>query len=562
MESTVRILPEILTNRIAAGEVVERPASVVKELVENALDAGSSQICIEIENGGRRSIRVSDNGSGMGQDDALLALERYATSKIHTDTDLFKIKTLGFRGEALPSIAAVACLTLETRNPSSPSGTKIYIKGGKIKDVTVVGIPVGTRVTVQNLFFNTPARRKFLKSTNTETGHILDIISRMGMAFPGVHFKLHSNGHKVHNWTRVSDLGVRISDVLNLNLTKDFTGINFQSEEVAISGWVSLTRLTRNTARGISFFVNDRLVRDRTLLHALMAGYSGKLMKGRYPLAIIYLQVSTEEVDVNVHPAKNEVRFVQQAKIHTAMEKGTRAALRTIDQPSRETPIQNQEQTGLVSEKINLFESKPQQTELWEKKHFTDLIVIGIIRGLYIICQSHQGLIIVDQHAAHERILYEQLRKNKTKGTSQRLLMPEQLDLNLREAEILTSLLPEFAKTGLEIESFGGSTFVITAVPVILGAGENAPMVKDIIAKMTEMGFADQNAVPKVLDKTFKLMACHGAVRGGQDLSELEIKALFKQLDHCVDPGHCPHGRPTCVEWPFSLIEKAFGRRP
>ena len=335
--SKIKILPEILSNKIAAGEVVERPASVVKELVENALDASATRIMVDIENGGRSLIRVSDNGSGMGRDDALLALERYATSKIYKDQDLFRIHTLGFRGEALPSIAAVSRFSLVSRDPSAEAGTEISVEGGKIKNVTEVGAPQGTMVTIRQLFFNTPARRKFLKTIGTEMGHIGDKVASIALGHPAVQFRLTHNDNIVKDWPSTSAPLDRVIDVLGGDLKNALHPIEFQNKAVSISGWISSPRTTRRTSRGLFIYVNGRFVRDRIVQHALFEGYSQRLVKGQFPIAALFINVPFEEVDVNVHPTKNEVRFARQRDIHEAVRQAAAQTLFETDKSSWDT---------------------------------------------------------------------------------------------------------------------------------------------------------------------------------------------------------------------------------
>ncbi|CAB1084407.1 DNA mismatch repair protein MutL [Olavius algarvensis Delta 1 endosymbiont] len=329
----IKILPEILSNKIAAGEVVERPASVVKELVENSLDAGSTRIMVDIAQGGRSLIRISDNGSGMNRDDALLALERYATSKIYKDQDLFSINTLGFRGEALPSIASVSRFSLVSREASADAGTEIIVDGGKIKNVVEVGAPPGTMVAVKQLFFNTPARRKFLKTIGTEMGHIADKMASIAIGHPAVHFRLTHNEKVVKDWLTTAEPLDRIVDVLGKDLKNDLLAINSQNNDIAISGWIASPRANRRTARAIYMYVNGRFVRDRIVQHALFEGYSQRLVKGHYPVAVLLIRVPFDEVDVNVHPTKNEVRFARQKDVHEAVRQTVAQTLYEMDRP-------------------------------------------------------------------------------------------------------------------------------------------------------------------------------------------------------------------------------------
>jgi DNA mismatch repair protein MutL len=595
--SKIKILPEILSNKIAAGEVVERPASIVKELVENSLDANSSRIMIEVKKGGRSLIRVSDNGVGMSRDDAMLSLERYATSKIYTDGDLFAINTLGFRGEALPSIAAVSKFCLVTRDETSSSGTEIIVHGGTIKKVSEIGAPQGTMVTAERLFFNMPARRKFLKTVTTEMGHLVDAITKIALGWPDVQFRLTHNEKPVKNWPATGDPVDRIVDVLGIDIKYDLHKIKFSANDLSITGWISSSRNTRRTSRGIHIYVNGRPVRDRIIQHALFEGYSGRLVKGQFPLAVLFIHVPYDQVDVNVHPAKHEVRFAQQKNVHEAVKKSVAEALQHADQsgwtiskvranpPSVEQPgifepmadfdILEKQRKDPPSGEMETVASFPPafslkkdpglarataQSPLWKKKRFGDLRLIGQFRDMYILCESSDGLILIDQHAAHERILFEQFKNRfqERKKTSQKLLISETIDLGYREAKILERLIPNLNELGLEIAPFGGDTFVVKAVPLLLKNKEIKPLVIEMVEKTARIGFSF--GMERVFDQCLELMACHGAIRANQRLSDKEIRELLHQLDTCKQPSNCPHGRPTWIQWSFKDLEKLFKR--
>ena len=610
--SKIKILPEILANKIAAGEVVERPASVVKELVENALDAGSTRIMIDIEKGGRSLIRVSDNGSGMGRDDALLALERYATSKIYKEQDLFRIRTLGFRGEALPSIAAVSRFSLVSRDPSADSGTEIRIEGGKITDVTEVGAPKGTMVTIRQLFFNTPARRKFLKTIGTEMGHIGDKVGSIALGHPGVQFRLSHNDNIVKDWPSTSAPFDRVVDVLGGDLKNTLHPIEFQNNTVTISGWISSPRSTRRTSRGLFIYVNGRIVRDRIVQHALFEGYSQRLVKGQFPIAALFIKVPFDEVDVNVHPTKNEVRFARQREVHEAVRQavaqtlfeaektswGTRRTsndeaftrqsrvaeraqkdfgFRKSDFGSKKAEVRSRNYSsnddihhGLLDESTtrNLQPAarnaqpatRLTQTTIWQKKRFGDMRLIGQLHNTYIVCEADAGLILIDQHAAHERILFERFSERATHSpiAAQRLLVPESVELGYREAGVLEKLIPDLAELGLDVEPFGGNTFVVKSVPPLLAEREVKPLLVEIVEKMVEIG--SSAGLAEMLAECRMLMACHGAIRANQALSEAQLKGLLTQLDECRNPSHCPHGRPTWIRWDIQTLEKSFKR--
>ena len=652
--SIIKILPEILSNKIAAGEVVERPASVVKELVENALDAGGTRIMVDIEKGGRSLIRVSDNGSGMGRDDALLALERYATSKIYKDQDLFHIKTLGFRGEALPSIAAVSRFSLVSRDHSADAGTEIRVEGGKIKDVSDVGAPKGTMVTIRQLFFNTPARRKFLKTIGTEMSHIGDKISSIALGHPGVQFRLTHNDKIVKDWPSTSVPLDRVVDVLGGDLKNTLHSIEFENSAASIAGWISAPRTTRRTSRGLFIYVNGRFVRDRIVQHALFEGYSQRLVKGQFPIAALFITVPFEEVDVNVHPTKNEVRFARQRDVHEAVRQAVTRTLVEVDKstwgtrkdfkneafgeqgrvsetemmefglrpagaigayapegsrpPARRShkglrPGGNAESGkkkmdfGFKNENVGsrsyssnddihhglLDEStthntqpatpNPQnatpnaqpashltQTTIWQKKRFGDMRIIGQLHNTYIVCEADAGLILIDQHAAHERILFERFSDRATHSpkAAQRLLVPETVELGYREAGVLEKLIPDLAQLGLDIEPFGGNTFLVKSVPPLLAEREVKPLLVEIVEKIVEVGSSP--GLAEKLAECRMVMACHGAIRANQALSEVQINGLLAQLDDCKNPSHCPHGRPTWIRWDIQSLEKSFKR--
>ena len=566
--SKIKILPEILSNKIAAGEVVERPSSVIKELVENSLDAGSTRVIIEVKNGGLSLMRVSDNGIGMSRDDALLSLERYATSKIYKDRDLFSIKTLGFRGEALPSIASVSRFSLITKDEISEVGTEVFVDGGTIKKVSEIGAPRGTMITARHLFFNTPARRKFSKTVKTEMGHIAEAVANIALGWPGVQFKLYHNGKTVKNWYSSSDPFNRVLDVIGNDMRNDLLRIKFEDNFVSCEGWVSSRRVSRKTSRGIFIYINGRVVRDRGIQQALFEGYAGRLMKGQFPVAVIFIRVPYDQVDVNVHPSKHEVRLAQQKQVHNALIEAVSEALHIADRPKWTTVDSSRQEPFFVSEFVPQYsksikdipDSPALQKSLWEEKRFSDLRVIGQFHDTYILCESDEELVLIDQHAAHERVLFEHLKKlsMNSKIEVQKLLMPETIDIGHREAHMLEKLIPDLKKLGLEIEPFGGTTFVVKSVPAILADREIKPIVLEIAEKMLESGLTQ--GLEKTIDQCLILIACHGAIRANQKLSDKQIRALLSQLDECENSSHCPHGRPTWISWTLESIEKSFKR--
>ncbi|VEN75196.1 DNA mismatch repair protein MutL [Candidatus Desulfarcum epimagneticum] len=622
----IRVLPEILSNKIAAGEVVERPASVVKELVENALDARSSRVDIAVENGGKSLIQVSDNGEGMGRDDAMLSIERYATGKIFTDDDLFSIQTLGFRGEALPSIASVSRFRLETRDEASETGTVLFMEGGRLKKVSEAGLPKGTRVSVRNLFYNTPARKKFLKTPQTEMGRVADTVAVISMARPQVRLTLSHNGRAVKNWPPVRDPADRIIDVLGADLSGRL--IRAESEtpgDMSVSGWISTPDSARSAGTRIFMYINGRPARDPVMRKALLKGYEGRLMKGRFPVSVLFLTLPFDQVDVNVHPAKQEVKFADPRAVYETVAGAVSLALKGLDAPFarrrpplpplpkplrggapspagvfetlsdyagrtpsvspgrpsparrpsspesraaprpqaeikfREKPVTTPEET-----KREKPESRPpkkeEQAPLWEKKRFSDMRIIGRLKNAYILCESPEGLAIIDPHAAHERVIFEKLKKSMAENRPdvQNLLIPETIETGYREAGLLKEMIPDLAAMGFEVEPFGGNTFAVKSVPAMAVNRDIKRLIADMIEKMAEIGFAP--GVEKALDECMAVIACHSAVRSGRRLPMEEMKNLLKEMDECDHPSHCPHGRPSWIQWPVKTIEKSFKR--
>ena len=621
----IKRLPEIIANKIAAGEVVERPVSVVKELLENSIDAESTRIRIDIEKGGTQLVRLSDNGIGMHRDNALLSLERHATSKIFTDDDLFSIKTLGFRGEALPSIAAISKMTLVTRPSSSELGTEIQVEGGKVVNVNNVGAPSGTFITVKDIFFNTPARKKYMKTTRTETAHIIDYISNIAVGFPSIHFKLFHNGKSIKNWPQAKDVSVRVADILGDDLYKKLFPISYQNEHVSIEGYVASPETSRKSSNSF-LFVNGRAVKDRLINHAIFEGYRGRLLKGQHPVVVLFLNVPFEDVDVNVHPAKHSVRFVHQGSIHQAVVKAIQKGLLKTNrkpwqpQAEKEIPTDNHlqqqfdnktykdeqhlsknDQNSDIPKKIiygnqnKLIESyesdavheKQLQPDFFNKNEtkektnttllpqseseiktqvsgraikFKFLNVIGQLHKTYIICENEHAMFLLDQHAAHERIIYERLKDAlfSSKLPVQRLLMPETIELTHQQSIIFSDLIPELQKIGLDINHFGGNTFVVQSVPDILTGKDINKLLIEIADTLP--GVKSTVPIDQAIDDCIMLMACHSAIRSGQTLSIIEIKTLLNELDNCRNPSQCPHGRPTCIQWDGTFIEKKFRR--
>ena len=603
----INLLPENLINQIAAGEVVERPASVVKELIENSIDAGATEIIVDIEDGGRKLIRVTDNGCGMSREDALLSLQRHATSKITTVTDLFNISTLGFRGEALPSIASVSRLKLTTVPKGSISGTSIQIDGGKEVEVKEFGGAVGTTIEVRDLFFNTPARLKFMKSTTTELSHITETITRMAISYPSIRFIYNHNGSPIYNLPSSKDLLSRVCGMIKEE-EKSFLPVSLNSK-INVSGYVSGPDINRPTQKSIYIFVNGRFVRDRVILHALMDACRTVMEKDRYPLAFLFLDVPPSDVDVNVHPAKSEVRFKKTDEIHRAVYAAILEALKgwTVRKGSGQwsavsgqrnefqAPDSNYQER--VSEAIGRYAASnssepggrsypiPSPTlypsghkplkgrELFPRLQgegqgeggvmgfFSSLTVLGRVGGTYIVCSTGNDLCLIDQHAAHERIAFERLKKmyGDSRPESQTLLIPEVVDLPQSEGMLIREHLEVLSRTGLEVEHFGGDTFIIKSVPTALSNKNIRGLVRDIADELAHAGRT--KSIDELMERLFSRMACHSAVEGGDYMDPREIAALLRDLDSIDFSSNCPHGRPVFVMLDQIEIEKMFGRR-
>ncbi|OEU51856.1 MAG: hypothetical protein BA871_01535 [Desulfuromonadales bacterium C00003096] len=599
MKEQIRILPEQLCNQIAAGEVVERPASVVKELVENALDAQASKIVIEIEGGGKRLIRITDNGCGMDREDAFLCLERHATSKLRSEADLFHLQTLGFRGEALPSIAAISRLRLRTRIAEALEGWEIQVDGGTVRHAEATGMPVGTLIEVRNLFFNTPARRKFLRRDETEAGHISDTITKLALACPQVQFQLLNNGRRQIDLNRQKNLTERVSGLLGRSVLKDLLPVEGSMGGMRLHGLISQPSLNRSATGSQFTFINGRYIRDRLVQHALRAGYRHLLLKGRHPIVVLFLEMAPEQVDVNVHPTKHEVRFRDQSVVHDFIVQTLQETLRSAASPSSvpafvrpapaagdkaiwpppsrplstaEVVIEQPPAVGEGSanypaaqlEEINDAIDLPDLLSVAPLHegggYYASLRVIGQFCDSYLLCEDKQSLLLIDQHAAHERIGFEKLRAQYRDCGVERqgLLFPLVLDFDHREAASLEEHQAELQLFGFELERFGGNSFVLKGIPQILGDAEAEKLIRDVVAELSSFG--GSSLVEERIEQLLVLMACHRVIRANQQLNRQEIDYLLQELDQVDFSGHCPHGRPVVQRFPLAEIERMFKR--
>lgn len=681
-ENKIRVLDKDTINKIAAGEVIERPASVVKELVDNSIDAGATEIRIEIEKGGKHSILIRDNGCGMSRDDALLAYKKHATSKLTKIEDLDTISTMGFRGEALASITAIAKVEILTRTPEEIAGTKVVIHGGKVEETSDAGTAPGTSVHVKDLFYNTPARRKYLKTDRTELAHITDTVMRLALANPGISFTLFSEGKPVLRNTGSNDLFNSMVNLLGPETARSMLPLEYRTEEFEVRGYISKPELNRGDNDQLFLFVNTRPVASKTINTAIREGYYTKMPKGRYPVAVLALTLDPGEVDVNVHPRKAEVRFsrekeVRDAVIH-AVEKvlsehglapeirekegkglqktfevpetsgkiqspetrrvrsdkkmteeiGKAAGKETVSGPgvqgvSEETrisdsgnrvlrdkpeayiyPVKDTERRLKKSERLLEFsgeseekvkgENKDRKTEekkvekegvpgnkkteekisekisIEEKqsqkprqKANTDLLedirIIGQVSRMYILAEKGEDLIVIDQHAAHERILYEQVLKSK-KSRVQELITPVMIELTPKEKVLMEEYIPYLEEYGFGISEFGDNTYVVTFVPEVFGRLEDTDVIHDVISDLLAEGKVKKET--GILEKVSKTLACRAAIKGGAACTPEQMENLIQQLRTAENPYSCPHGRPTVITFTKGELDRMFARTP
>jgi DNA mismatch repair protein MutL len=650
----IRVLSDQVANQIAAGEVVERPASVVKELLENSLDAGATRIRVEIEAGGRKLIRIVDNGHGMGRDDALLAFERHATSKLRTSDDLLSIATLGFRGEALPSIASVARLSLETRAAEDEVGTNVEIAGGKMLSVEDAGIPPGTTIAVRDLFFNTPARRKFLRSEQTELGHVAALVTHYALAHPGKHFELHSATQALLTAPAVANAGERLYQIFGRETFESMIPVaaeldfahaglpepppwkreaDYEKPEAGmmrLTGFVSKPELQKLNRNSIYVFVNGRLIRDRLVLHALSEAYRNVIPPTSFPVVLLFLEMPPQEVDVNVHPAKTEVRFRQSAFVHDFVRDSVRTALmkarpaasffsalsagptasadlsrgmlvdvsplpgvdQAVYQPGGSATLVAESEGAIEPGDVATFEERvvppspgrlgfegagiavgydepagglnaAVQAATEEQPTLNSLATLkplGQLRDSFILATNEEGLWIVDQHVAHERVLFEKiLRERKTEQVQrQRLLMPVLVELLPEQMVTFAAIADELERNGFEAEPFGPRTLAVKATPVGLEGRELERMLEEVLA-VTEREQQVENEQAR-RTRIAASIACHAAIKVNMPLEPAKIDWLLRELGKTEHPTSCPHGRPIALRYSLKDIQRAFQR--
>jgi DNA mismatch repair protein MutL len=601
--SRIRVLPDDIANRIAAGEVVERPASIVKELIENSLDAGATKIAVDIVEGGRRLIRVTDNGEGMVAEDAATCLLRHATSKLYDPDDLFAIKTLGFRGEALPSIASVSRLTLETQADSG-IGTAIEVAGGQIVAQREGAFPRGTQITVEDLFYNVPARRKFLRSESYELSQVTSYCTHYALAFPEIQFLLRSGSFEVLSTPAVPDFRERIFQIFGNDLLDELVEHRkeFGRSGLRIHVFTSRPHIQKYNRHSMFFFVNRRLVRDKIIMHAVGEAYRNMLPSGTFPVAILFVSVPYEDVDVNVHPAKTEVRFKHQGFIHDSIRDTIVSGLtsdKTIvamqnagdpsspyglpDAPSRvpdswagDDPILNApfalqappivlegqarslELSYGRSEDAAAAQTVPAYADFDRVKR--EVHPLGQLRDSFIVATDLTGLILIDQHVAHERVLFENYLRQKLAGSLevQRLLMPIVVELPPRQLVILENIIPELTQNGFEVEPFGPKTIAIKTAPAILKAGAVEKLLRELLDGLErETQVMNIEALKRKIAAT---VSCHAAIKINTPLDDTKMRWLVGELMKTDVPTVCPHGRPIILRYDLREIERAFKR--
>ncbi len=610
--SEIKILPENISNRIAAGEVIERPASVVKELIENAIDAGAGSIVVEIQKAGRKLISVTDNGCGMDADDALMCLEAHATSKIKDRNDIDNIRTLGFRGEAIPSIAAVSRFHLTSRRHDASEGSTVAVICGKVVENGPVGSAPGTRIAVKELFCNTPARKKFLRSDATEEKHIQEHVYMLSLPYPGIAFELLIDGRCVFSSPAHNNLLPRLKTYFGKNYASNMVKIGYSSNGITVTGYTARHGLTRNTRREQRTFINGRPVESQALYRGISEGYSGLIEKGRFPPAILFLRLDPLDVDVNVHPAKREIRLRHDTLVAQAVTEAIRIALRQAPSPTlafdSRLPLQSllagaeiayqppQMETPEFTPNFNTPSPfSPENTQLTtascentvpdsgtETKHASAIPqehvkdideateeyclpgsgtvkLLGFLDRTYILALADSGLLVIDQHAAHERVLFERLlNADDNQVLSQRLLLPITLELSRSETTFIERYKPVFAKLGFEIQPLSSNTVMVSAIPASLKQENAGGLLRDILSDLLD----DSSAGRRKLDlETVARSACKAAVKAQDTLTFKEAHSLLRQMADCHLPFSCPHGRPTVINISVRELEKRFGRK-
>ncbi len=565
MASRIRMLDDATIDRIAAGEVIERPASAVKELVENSLDAGASSIVVSVADGGKRSITVRDDGCGMSSEDARVAFQRHATSKISSIADLENLSSYGFRGEALSSIASVARLALRTREHGSQEGTEVIIDGGRLEKSSACGCPPGTEVTVENLFANVPARRKSLKSKGVELAHCKETVVNYVLCRPGLSFSFMSDGETDLVHVAAEGMKGSLSIAFGIKTAENMTFGDAESDGVRVEAYLGRLEHTRSSPSDLRLFVNDRPVRDQKLVAAVVGAYGSGLMKDRYPVGVVRIFIDGKQLDINVHPAKREVRFEEESKVRNVVTQAVRKALKQPDLSYRYNLTKFSESfesapcipASMLSEE---GQSKLKITDERSRRSESPVVIVPLaqIMSTYILAESRGNLLLVDQHAASERIVYEMILKaiDSGKEVSQRLLTPLVIRLTASEERVLEENRETLAKAGFEIEQFGKDAHAVRSLPTVLGVAQGESSLRNILGDLANVAPTKRLG----LDVIWRV-ACHTAIRAGDALSEGQMRQLVDELMRTDNPYTCEHGRPTMIVLSPVDLEKLFKRR-
>ncbi|HJN17880.1 MAG TPA: DNA mismatch repair endonuclease MutL [Armatimonadota bacterium] len=585
----INVLDDLTANRIAAGEVVERPASIVKELLENAIDAGGKRITVELADGGKRMIRVTDDGSGMDADDAVLSIQRFATSKIHQADDLAEIMTLGFRGEALPSIAAVSRFRIVTREHDADEGVELLVEGGEVKDIHTVGCPAGTMVEVTDLFYNTPARLKFLKVTNTERGHCVDWAQRLALCYPDIAFRVIHDDATIFVSPATGDLLPVLTLMYGASSARDFVPLSYIAPDMQITGYVSTPRLTRANRTHQHFFINGRFVRSRMMSHALGRAFGAILPSGRHPICSLSSTASPRFIDPNAHPTKIDVRFSRPWEVYDLVEQAASKALQEADMigeasfTRHPSPEPESVTGGLFPRRVNPFHDRVDEHDEGIEVHGTeptstvftpampatsapaqidlsDVRVLGQLRNTYIVAETTDAMVLINQHRASEQVLIERMRAGETgrHSRTQRLTVPVSVELSPAESGAVQDHLNILLEMGYELEPFGKSAWLIRAIPTFLEGRNYEEVLRGLAEDMSSKD------VPPDIDARRELArataSCHAAIKAGDHLQPREAEQLVQDLAKTTSPGICPHGDPIIIGLPIRELDRRFER--
>jgi DNA mismatch repair protein MutL len=600
MENKIAVLSREVANQIAAGEVVERPASILKELLENAIDAGSTDLSIELEQGGCKTIRVVDDGQGIDGSDIALAFQRHATSKIQMIDDIYHIMTYGFRGEALPSIASIARVEMISRKKNNLSGSRIVLDGGKVESIQEIGCPEGTSVKVTHIFDHVPARKKFLKSVAAEQAACMDVLIRIALSRPSIRLKVTSNGREILHVPHTAGLSERLPLVLGEDASGHMVPIEGQKGEIRLTGFITQPEYSRSNTKGYYFFVNGRFIKDALISHAVMTGYRRVIAEKRYPVLVFFIEAPPEDVDVNVHPAKTEIRFRNPREVYDCVVEAIISKLAVAHGGAQAWPTMEQKDAvdsyhHRVEEALKRYtlvtggnrptygiredrKPEPPLAELWHDPvvrvgeeispdspapaavHFSALDYLGQVGATYLVFSGGDKLVMMDQHAAHERILFEKIRlaaRNRT-DFHQALLVPEVLSLSPAEYEQFILLRELLADAGIVIEPFGGHSIVLKSIPGLLVNLSPKQFLPDLVSEVLDGG---KSVSPMALkEKIFAVMACKGAVKANHTLSAEEVNALCVEMDEIPFNATCPHGRPVYLLYSLTELQKLFKR--